>query len=75
MGMHIAIIEQITTDRPYGIRALYERLRARYPSTHALEHAMMQCLAESLGESRDRGEPPDEQRYLACVRRLEGGVL
>jgi hypothetical protein len=75
MGMHITIIEQIACDRPSGIRALYDRLRARYPDTHALEHAMMQCLAESLMDSRDRGGPPDERRYLACVQRLEGRVL
>ena len=75
MGMHITIIEQIASDRPVGIRALYDRLRARYPETHELEHAMMQCLAESLLESRERAVPPDEKRYLACVRRLEGRML
>jgi hypothetical protein len=75
MGMHITIIEQVTTDRPPGIRALYDRLRASYPDAHALEHAMMQCLAESLWGGRERGELPDERRYLACVRRLEGRVL
>jgi hypothetical protein len=73
--MHIAIIEQVACDRPPGIRALYDRLRARYSDTHTLEHAMMQCLAEVLMDSRNRGESPDEKRYLACVRRLEGRVL
>lgn len=75
MGMHITIIEQLSTDRPAGIRALYDSLRSRYPDTHALEHAIMKCLAESLSESRDRGEPPDERRYLECVHRLRGRVL
>jgi hypothetical protein len=75
MGMHITIIEQITCDRPSGIRALYDRLRASYHDTHELEHAMMQCLADCLWESRERSEPPDEQRYIACVRRLERRVL
>ena len=75
MGMHITIIEQITSDRPSGIRDLYGRLRARFPDTHQLEHAIMQCLAESLWQSRERGQPPDEQGYLACVRRLDGRML
>ena len=75
MGMHITIIEQITSDRPPGIRALYDRLRPRFPDTHELEHAMMKCLAESLWQSRERSQPPDEQGYLACVRRLEGRML
>ena len=75
MGMHITIIEQVTSDRPSGIRAIYHRLRARYPDTHELEHAMMQCLAESLRKSHERGQPPDEEAYLGCVRRLERRML
>ncbi len=75
MGMHITILEQITTDRPPGIRALYDRLRASYPDVHALEHAIMRCLAETLREGQERGELPDERRYLDRVRRLEGRVL
>jgi hypothetical protein len=75
MGMHLTIVEQVGCDRPSGIRALYGRLRASYPDTHALEHAMMQCLAESLWESSERGVAPDEQRYLARIRRLEGRML
>lgn len=71
MGMHITIIEQITSDRPAGIRAAYDDLRGRFADTHGLEHAMMQCLAESLLEARERNRPPDEQRYLACVRLLK----
>jgi hypothetical protein len=71
MGMHITIIEQITSDRPAGIRAVYDGLRGRFADTHALEHAMMQCLAESLLEARERNRPPDEQRYLACVGLLK----
>lgn len=75
MGMHIAIIEQVISDRPSGIRSTYDRLRASYPDTHALEHAMMQCLAESLCKSRESSQPPDEQDYLRCVRRLERRML
>ncbi len=71
MGMHITIIEQITSDRPAGIRAAYDDLRGRFADTHGLEHAMMQCLAESLLEARERNRPPDEQRYLSCVRLLK----
>lgn len=75
MAMHISIIEQISTDRPVGIRALYDALRRRFQDTHELEHAMMQCLSESLWEARERGQEPDEKRYLACVRRLQRRVL
>lgn len=75
LGMHITIVEQIVSDRPAGIRACYDRLRARFTDAHELEHAMMQCLAEVLRKSRESGAPPDEQRYLACVHRLDRRVL
>ena len=75
MGMHIAIVEQITSDRPTGIRVLHDALRRCFADTHELEHAMVQCLAESLWEAREHGQAPDEQRYLSCVRRLERRVL
>lgn len=75
MGMHMTIIEQVGSDRPSGIRALYARLRANHPDTHELEHAMMQCLARSLLSSQERNEPPDEQAYLRCLRRLERRLL
>lgn len=75
MGMHITIIEQVTSDRPPGIRALYGELRQLFGDSHDVEHAMMQCLAGSLADARDRGDFPDEQRYLECLRRLKPRVL
>jgi hypothetical protein len=75
MGMHITIIEQITSDRPAGVRALYDMLRRAFNDNHALEHAMMDCLAVSLREARKRGRMPDEQRYLSCLRQLKSRVL
>ena len=71
MGLHISIVEQVSSDRPEGVRLIYERLRRYFLDTHDLEHAMMGCLAEILEEGRVRGEPPDEGRYLHCLRRLE----
>lgn len=75
MAMHISIIEQITSDRPAGIRAMYDALRKHFRDSHDLEHAMMQCLADSLWEARERGQTPDEKRYLACIRRLHPRML
>ena len=75
LGMHITIVEHITSDRPAGIRALYDGLRDRFDDSHELEHAIMQCLAESLWEARGSNKPPDEQRYLSCVRALQRRML
>ena len=70
MGMHLAIQEQVSTDRPAGIRDLYRRLLAGSADTHALEHRLMECLAEMIWQAQRDGTLPDEQRYLHCIRAL-----
>lgn len=70
LGMHVAIHEQLATDRPTGVRALYRRALARFPDAHTLEHRMMDCLGETLWQAQRAGAAPDEGAYLECLRRL-----
>ncbi len=71
MGLHIALIEQLQTDRPAGIRALYQQLlRGGANDSHAVEHRMMECLGESLWQASRDGVAPDEGAYLERLRRL-----
>ncbi len=72
LGLHLAIHEQLATDRPTGIRALITVLRSHWPDGHALEHQMMECLAESLWRGQRDGVPPDAAAYLDCLRRQCG---
>ena len=72
MGLHLALREQVATDRPAGIAALYRRLVKARGDAHATEHAMTEILAEALWEAQRAGQPPDEQRYLEKLRRLGG---
>ena len=72
MGLHVAIREQLATDRPPGVRELYAKLLPRFPDAHRLEHALMECLAETLWDAQREGTAPDEARYLGRVRRLVG---
>lgn len=69
MGLHIAIAEQLTTNRPAGIIDLYQALRERSDDTHRVEHQMMDCLAEVLWRAQRDGCEPSEHGYLACLRR------
>lgn len=70
MALHLALHEQLATDRPAGIRAVAQRLRLRYPEPHALEHYMIDCLAETIWRSQRDATPPDEAAYLRCLRHL-----
>ncbi|PWV60661.1 DUF1841 family protein [Plasticicumulans acidivorans] len=72
MGMHIAIAEQVSSDRPGGLRAAYTALCARIGEVHAAEHAMMEALGEVLWEAQRFGTAPDEARYLARIRDMAG---
>ena len=70
MGMHLAIREQVSTDRPPGIRDLYRQLSLRCTDEHQLQHQLMECLAEMLWQAQRDGTVPDEARYLDCIRAL-----
>ena len=72
MGLHMAVREQLSIDRPPGIRDLRARLQGRYGDAHAAEHALMEALAETLWEAQSAGRPPDEVLYLERARRRLG---
>ena len=70
MGLHLAIREQVATNRPPGIAHIHQSLSQRLGDSHAAEHIMLEALAETLWESQRSGSAPDEQRYLERLRRL-----
>jgi hypothetical protein len=70
MGLHLAIREQVATDRPAGIAALHAALALRRGDAHAAEHAMIESLAEMLWEAQRTGKAADETVYLEHLRRL-----
>ncbi len=69
LGLHLAIREQVATDRPQGIKAIYGAL-VRTHDALATEHLMMQCLAQMLWQAQQANMPPDEQTYLSLLRAL-----
>jgi hypothetical protein len=70
MGLHLAIREQVATDRPAGIARVHSELTGRSGDAHEAEHRMIEPLAEALWEAQRSGQPPDEARYLERLQRL-----
>jgi len=70
MSMHIALHEQISTDRPKGINACYQALCLKLGGPHDAEHAMMDCLGEALWLAQRNQTAPDEASYLECLQNL-----
>lgn len=70
MGLHLAIREQVATDRPPGIAAIFNSLLVRTGDAHEAEHQALECLAETLWEAQGENAMPDESAYLDRLRRL-----
>lgn len=70
MGMHIALKEQVNSDRPAGVSQLFNQLMTKSISVHDTEHKMMECLGQSLWEAQRNNNLPDENNYLECLKRI-----
>jgi Domain of unknown function (DUF1841) len=69
MGLHLAIREQVATNRPAGIAEVHARL-AKLAGAHEAEHRMLDVLAEQMWDAQRSGKPPDENLYLERLRSL-----
>ena len=70
LGLHLALREQLTTDRPKGIALIHRRLSVTHHQAHDAEHRMMDVLEQTLWEAQRAGRMPDEAQYLEALRRL-----
>lgn len=69
MSLHLALREQIRTQRPAGITAIYQSLLKKM-NAHEAEHRMMQCLAQVMWKAQQTGIPPSETDYLEKLKQL-----
>jgi hypothetical protein len=72
MGLHLAVREQVSIDRPPGVRELRQTLASRLGGEHAAEHVLMESLAETLWDAQRSARAPDELEYLERARRRLG---
>ncbi len=70
LGMHIALREQVGTDRPKGIAELTRSLLLVLRDGHRVEHMMFECLGEALWTAQRNNTQPDEIAYLGCLEKL-----
>lgn len=70
MSLHLALEEQITTDRPAGIKTIYSKLCVHLQDPHLVEHKMMDSLASILWDAQMTGKMPDEKKYLEKLWKL-----
>ncbi len=68
LGLHLGIREQLSTNRPQGITAVFQQLIRKIQHPHDAEHVLMEVLAESIWEAQQQGSLPDETHYLAKLK-------
>ncbi|WED42808.1 DUF1841 family protein [Legionella cardiaca] len=70
MGLHLAIRDQVSTNRPAGISKIYQALLKKYGEQILVEHLMMERLAECLWQAQRDNNVPNEQNYLQGLKQL-----
>lgn len=70
LGLHLALREQVGTDRPRGIRDITRSLLLKHGDGHAVEHLMLPLLGDMLWSAQRAGTAPDETTYLERLRAL-----
>lgn len=70
MGLHLTLRDQIATDRPVGIAAIFQSLLQQYQDFHAVEHLIIECLAECLWQAQRQQMPPNDIMYLQACQAL-----
>lgn len=68
LSLHLAIRDQIQTNRPFGIQALFKKHVEKSQDALETEHVFMDCLAQALWESSRQQCPPNETDYLEKLK-------
>lgn len=70
MSGHIGLREQISTNRPHGIKAIYDKLLSKIHCEQTVEHEMMDCMLHVLFTAQKENQPPSDQAYLTQLTQL-----
>ncbi|MAZ43895.1 MAG: hypothetical protein CMF48_01770 [Legionellales bacterium] len=69
ISLHIALLEQISTNRPNGIAKVYQDM-CQEQDPHDVQHLMMQVLCEYVGYCLQQQKDMDEKEYLSFLNQL-----
>ena len=70
LSLHLSLQDQIQTNRPAGIQAIYHNLLKKYQDPHETQHRMMDVLAHLLLDAQKTNKMPDESSYLKSLCEL-----
>lgn len=71
LGLHVTIIEQVSINRPLGVRPIYEKLLKKHQDKTVVEHKMMACLIEEIYGTLKQNKAFNDKRYVDKLRTLK----
>ncbi len=72
MSLHLSIQEQISINKPIGITQAYGKLCTKYQEEHAAQHALLECLAETIWLAQRNQTGMDAAHYLQLIEQRAG---
>lgn len=72
MSLHLSIQEQISINQPIGITQAYGKLCTKYQEEHAAQHALLECLAETIWLAQRNQTGMDAAHYLQLIEQRAG---
>lgn len=74
MSLHLALREQINTNRPQGIIDVYAELMRHHNNNYLeVEHTMMDVLVECMWHAQRANQFPSDEEYLNLLKKLLQG--
>jgi hypothetical protein len=70
LGLHLSLHEQVMSNRPKGITAIYRDLVINFSDSHHAEHHMMEILSDQLWQLTQKQKFFDEKDYIKRLKKL-----
>ena len=70
INLHLSLQDQLSLDKPKGIKKIYNSLVKKIKDTHRVEHIMMEQIAEMIFNSQKNNKPMDQEQYLRSLKEL-----
>ncbi len=70
LSLHLGLIEQLSTQRPQGVNAIYKKLCEKYNDDHQAAHTIMDVMAHIMWDAQQANKLPDEQIYINHLKKL-----
>lgn len=72
MSLHLSILEQLSINQPIGIKQIYESLKIKHQNEHDAQHAILECLGETIWQAQRNQTGLDAQHYLSLLQQKAG---